>query len=169
MSEKSPLIRYDHLIDRALRSVVREALIGVAKDGLPGEHHFYITFQTTAPGVELVDWLQAKYPDTMTIVLQHEFWGLEVEAEHFAVTLSFSGQSVRLKIPYAALTAFADPAVRFGLQFQGVPGESAGSPEAQAEVAAQAAPAADAPKDEAAPKGQAEGEKVVALDRFRKK
>ena len=109
---------YERLVDGALKGVVREALALAGRRGLPGSHHFYITFKTAHPGVELSDALRGRYPDEMTIVLQHQFWGLEVNEDAFEVTLSFSGVSERLKIPYAALTAFVDPSVKFGLQFR---------------------------------------------------
>ncbi|MEJ0070113.1 MAG: ClpXP protease specificity-enhancing factor SspB [Pseudomonadota bacterium] len=111
-------LRYDQMIEEALRGVVRRALRSVAASGLPGNHHFYITFKTTAPGVEIADRLREKYPDEMTIVLQHQFWGLEVAAERFVVSLSFNDIPERLVVPFASVTAFADPAAKFGLQFQ---------------------------------------------------
>jgi hypothetical protein len=108
-------LRYDRLIEEALRGVVRRALREVADVGdLPGSHHFYITFKTTAAGVSLADRLREKYPDEMTIVLQYQFWALEVAADHFAVTLKFDNVPERLVIPFAAVTAFADPAAKFG-------------------------------------------------------
>jgi uncharacterized protein len=112
------LLRYDQMLEEALRGVVRRALRTVAESGLPGSHHFYITFKTGAPGVELTPRLKDKYPDEMTIVLQYQFWGLEVSAERFIVTLSFNDVPERLVVPFAAITAFADPAAKFGLQFQ---------------------------------------------------
>ena len=109
---------YERLVDGALKGVVREALALAARRGLPGAHHFYVTFKTTHPGVEISDALLGRYPDEMTIVLQHQFWGLEINEDAFEVTLSFSGVSERLKVPYAALTSFVDPSVKFGLQFR---------------------------------------------------
>src|SRR5258706_13630004 len=112
------LLRYDQMIEEALRSVVRRALRMVAESGLPGSHHFYVTFKTGAPGVEMAPRLREKYPDEMTIVLQYQYWGLEVQAEQFGVTLSFNDVPERLVVAFAAVTAFADPAAKFGLQFQ---------------------------------------------------
>ncbi|MGF1608196.1 MAG: SspB family protein [Kiloniellales bacterium] len=111
-------LRYDRMVETALRGVVREALAQVAERGLPGNHHFYITFRTDHPGVTLADALRERFPAEMTIVLQHQFWGLKVEHEAFEVTLSFSDKPERLVIPFAAVTSFADPSVRFGLQFE---------------------------------------------------
>jgi hypothetical protein len=111
-------LQYDKMVETALRGVVRQALASVIERGLPGSHHFYLTFRTTHPGVEIADRLHAQYPQDMTIVLQHQFWGLEVTDEYFVVNLSFSNIPERLKVPYAALVSFVDPSVKFGLQFQ---------------------------------------------------
>ena len=111
------LIGYDVLVENGLRSVIREALRRVAAEGWPGTHHAYITFRTDAPGVDVPDSLRARYPDELTIVLQHQFWDLEVDDDHFAVTLSFSKVGHRLVVPFSALTGYADPSVKFGLQF----------------------------------------------------
>src|SRR5882672_6582592 len=108
---------YDALVDDALRSVVRRVLRQVADKGLPGSHHFYISFRSTDPGVELPDYLRAKYPEEMTIVLQHQYWDLILGPESFEVTVSFNKQQERIKVPFTALSAFVDPSVRFGLQF----------------------------------------------------
>lgn len=108
---------YDALVDDALRSVVRRVLTQVADKGLPGSHHFYISFRSTDPGVQLPDYLRAKYPEEMTIVLQHQYWDLIVREESFEVTVSFNKQQERIKVPFGALSAFVDPSVRFGLQF----------------------------------------------------
>ena len=108
---------YDALVDDALRSVVRRVLTQVAEKGLPGSHHFYISFRSTDPGVELPDYLRAKYPEEMTIVLQHQYWDLIIGPDTFEVTVSFNKQQERIKVPFAALSAFVDPSVRFGLQF----------------------------------------------------
>jgi hypothetical protein len=115
MSEEG--LRYDSMVENALRGVVRRALAYAAERGLPGDHHFYISFRTTHPGVDIPAALRARYPEEMTIVLQHQFWGLDVGEEAFGVTLSFSDVPERLTVPFAAITAFADPSVRFGLQF----------------------------------------------------
>src|SRR5260370_40204459 len=111
-------LRYDKMVESALRGVVREAIASAVADGLPGGHHFYITFKTGAAGVEIGETLCSKYPDEMTIVIEHQFWDLTVSADSFAVTLSFNNRPDRLTVPFAAITAFADPSVKFGLQFQ---------------------------------------------------
>ena len=108
---------YDALVDDALRSVVRRVLTQVADKGLPGSHHFYISFRSTDPGVVLPEYLRAKYPEEMTIVLQHQYWDLVIGPDYFEVTVSFNKQQERIKVPFAALSAFVDPSVRFGLQF----------------------------------------------------
>ena len=176
---------YDALVDDALRSVVRRVLTQVAEKGLPGSHHFYISFRSTDPGVELPEYLRAKYPEEMTIVLQHQYWDLIIGSSHFEVTVSFNKQQERIKVPFAALSAFVDPSVRFGLQFDRK--DKAGGPET-AELPA-SPPAALPPAEKrpplAAPAGSdtksdgtaapAEGKpedaasKIVKLDSFRKK
>ncbi len=110
-------LRYDRMVEDALRSVVRRALVYASEQGLPGNHHFYITFRTEHPGVEIPASLKERYPGEMTIVLQHQFWGLEISDSEFAVTLSFADVPHRLVVPFPSVTAFADPSVRFGLQF----------------------------------------------------
>ncbi|UYN94313.1 MAG: hypothetical protein KIT25_20085 [Enhydrobacter sp.] len=177
---------YDALVDDALRSVVRRVLRQVADKGLPGSHHFYISFRSTDPGVQLPEYLRAKYPEEMTIVLQHQYWDLVIEEEFFGVTVSFNKQQERIKVPFAALSAFVDPSVRFGLQFDrkdkpatGGKADPAAAPPtplpAPEKRPSLGAPAADAKSPaEAAPAG-AEAEKteqvskVVKLDSFRKK
>ena len=162
-------LQYDRMIERALRGVALEALARAAEHGLPGEHHFYITFRTGHPGVEIPDDLRARYPDEMTIVLQHQFSNLAVGPDGFSVTLSFSGVPRRLVIPVAALTSFADPSVRFLLPFPvagaAAPGEPAPVAEAPQPEALGAEPAADVSDDGT---GDA-AEKVVPLDAFRKR
>ena len=114
-------IRYDLLTQQALRAVVRRVLADVAKTGaLPGEHHFYVTFDTRAPGVKLSARMREQYPEEMTIVLQHQFWDLAVTDAHFEVALSFNGVSEKLSIPLEAIKGFFDPSVQFGLQFESV-------------------------------------------------
>ncbi len=112
------LLRYDLIIETALRNVIGQILAKVAKDGLPGEHHFYITFRTDSQGVEIPDTLRKQYPHEMTIVLQHQFSGLKVVGDSFGVVLSFNGVREKLSIPFSAVMAFADPSVNFALQFQ---------------------------------------------------
>jgi hypothetical protein len=121
------LIRYDLLVQEALKGVVRRVLTDAAKDGLLGEHHFYISFRTDFPGVRLSQRLRDKYPQEMTIVLQHQFWDLGITEHTFEVGLSFSGVPERLLIPFDALTGFFDPSVSFGLKFE-VPGEAEEEP-----------------------------------------
>ena len=110
-------IDYGRLVEGALRTVVRDVLGGLAKEGAPPPHHFYITFRTRHPGVAIPEFLRDRYPVDMTIVLQHQFWDLAVDEEGFAVTLSFNDQMQRLRIPFTAIKVFADPGVEFGLQF----------------------------------------------------
>jgi hypothetical protein len=150
-------MRYDLLAQEALRGVVRAALKRAAQPGgLPGEHHFYITFKTTAPGVSLPADLATTYPNEMTVVLQNQFWDLAPGETFFSVMLSFDRQPKRLSIPYAAITRFFDPSVQFMLKFEVPEGAPAPADESKpAPVEAEAA--AD------------EGPKVVSLDQFRKK
>lgn len=136
------ILRYDLMVQDALKGVVRKILSEAGRDGLPGEHHFYITFRTTAPGVRLSQRLREKHPDEMTIVLQHQFWDLNVSDHAFEVGLSFSGVPERLLIPYDAITTFFDPSVQFGLKFE--------TQDAGAET-----PAAEAPAPAKAPRGAA--------------
>jgi hypothetical protein len=175
-------LRYDRMVEDALRSVVSRALVHAAERGLSGDHHFYITFLTDHPDVVMPDSLRSHYPNEMTIVLQHQFWGLEVGPEAFGVTLSFANEPERLTVPFAAVTAFADPSVRFGLQFdigtgELKPGEDdqvvrADMPPPEVEAAnirplAQVRePGAEADNSHKAPDG--DSDKVVALDAFRK-
>ncbi|WP_135467574.1 SspB family protein [Crenalkalicoccus roseus] len=158
--ETESLLPYARWAEEALRGVVVEALAYTAEHGLPGEHHFYLTFRTDHPGVSLPGHLRARYPQEMTIVLQHRFWDLKLDhaAGSFSVGLSFGGVPATLTIPFKAVTAFADPHVRFGLRFQ--PPEEA--PAAAAEPAGETAPAAEAP-----PAGQEP--QVVSLDAFRRR
>jgi len=163
-------LHYERMMENALRGVIREALSIAAAAGLPGEHHFYLTFRTEDPGVEIPPRLKARHPDEMTIVLQHQFWGLEVGDERFSVTLSFDRVHERLTVPYAAITAFVDPSVQFGLQFPGsggaaaVPAGEGRKPAEAKEPAPAPAAAEEAPAEPADPSGR-----VVALDAFRKK
>jgi len=112
------LIRYDLLAQEALRGVVRKVLTDVAKDGLPGDHHFFVAFDTRAPGLRISDRLRTQFPEEMTIVLQHQFWDLKVGDHAFEVGVSFNGAPERLLIPFAAVKGFFDPSVQFGLQFE---------------------------------------------------
>ncbi len=112
------LMRYDLITRQALRGVVRAALERVRKDGLPGEHHFYIAFDTNHPGAKLSDRLKHKYPEEMTVVLQHQFWGLVIRDDGFSVELSFDNIPEKLEVPFASIRGFFDPHVQFGLQFE---------------------------------------------------
>jgi len=168
------LIRYDLLVQDALRFVVRRVLTDAARNGLPGEHHFNITFKTQAGGVVVPAAMRQKYPDEMTIILQHQFWGLKIDEEHFEVTLTFKKLPATLSIPFSALTAFFDPGVQFGLQFRG-DGDAKTTTPHMAPVASQNdAPGEKVtgmtpkPADPAHEKPAAPGE-VVSLDTFRKK
>jgi hypothetical protein len=176
-------IRYDLLTQQALRGVVRTVLIDAAKKGLPGDHHFYISFDTQADGVKISERLLAQYPEQMTVILQHQFWDLIVTERGFEVGLSFGGIPEKLGVPFDAITGFFDPSVRFGLQFEEV---AEGEPQ-QAPANVQEKPArkkrATPPPDAAAPAQAAQpavvsqiksdkpaaGGEVVRLDRFRKK
>ena len=173
-------IRYDLLTQEAMRSVMRTVLIDAGTKGLPGEHHFFITFDTRAVDVKLSPRLLAQYPEEMTIVLQHQFWDLTVNDDVLEVGLSFSGTPETLTVPLAAIKGFFDPSVKFGLQFAEGSEESAAerpvptvtqtltagnSPdEARGETATPPAPAGT-PADPEKPAGA----EVVRLDRFRKK
>ncbi len=147
-------LRYDQMVEAALRDVVRQALVRAATDGLPGSHHFYITFRTEFPGVKIPERLSARYPKEMTIVLQHQFWDLEVGTEAFGLTLRFDDIPEPLWVPFAAITAFADPSVNFGLQFQG---SAAGATQPAEKASGDTQPADDT----------AAAAKVVSLDTFR--
>ena len=113
-------IRYDLLTQQALRGVVRSVLTDAAKKGLPGDHHFFIEFDTHADGVKMSDRLRVQYPEKMTVILQHQFWDLSVNEQGFEVGLSFGGISEKLSIPFEAISGFFDPSVQFGLQFEEV-------------------------------------------------
>ena len=175
-------LRYDRMVEDALRSVVARALSQIAERGLPGDHHFYITFQTDHPEVAIPDHLRARYPSEMTIVLQHQFWGLEVGRDAFGVTLSFANAPERLTVPFESVVAFADPSVRFGLQFDVGSDEQKGREEdhillgeaAPHEVeAANLGPLTEPSELSAAPEPAEarpadDPDKVIALDAFRK-
>jgi hypothetical protein len=193
-------IRYDLLTQQALRAVVRRVLSDVAKTGsLPGEHHFYITFDTRAPGVKLSSRMREQYPEEMTVVLQHQFWDLAVSDAHFEVALSFNGVSEKLQVPFEAIKGFFDPSVQFGLQFETQaeaaaagatekpaaeektarprrkPGAeedappAVGAAEPTKPASQKKAPVALVAKDEAPEPDKPAGADIVRLDRFRKK
>ena len=153
-------LRYDILAQEALRGVVRKVLSEVAKTGLPGDHHFFISFVTRAPGVRLSEKLLAQYDKEMTIVIQNQYWDLKVTETGFEVGLSFDGQPEILVIPFAAVKGFFDPSVQFGLNFDPATAATSTAP-----TEPEDAPAAAQPTEE----GEASGEKVISLDAFRKK
>ena len=188
------LIRYDLLVQEALKGVVRRVLTDAVKDGLPGEHHFYISFRTDKSGVRLSTRLRERYPEDMTIVLQHQYSGLAVNDQAFEVGLSFSGVPERLRIPFDALTGFFDPSVQFGLKFEAQAESAPAGDEAQIpalpapvpQLGARKKPAAERKKaDEKRPDEEAptpveaeaaeaaqpsqDSAQVVSLDAFRKK
>jgi hypothetical protein len=189
---QSQAIRYDLLVQDALRGMVRELLAKVAREGLPGDHHFFITFKTHAPGVQLSARMKARYPDEITIVLQHQFWDLNVGERQFEVGLSFSNIPERLIVPFTALTGFHDPSVPFMLKFE--PKDAAAAEEQSTEPTPLPRPAArpEAPKParraadpapaaktaeadstaegaDKSPAPEGEAAKVVSIDAFRKK
>ncbi len=166
-------IPYAQLVENALIGVVKEVLEEASRQGMEAPHHFYITFRTDHPGVDMPMELRQRYQPEMTIVLQHQFWDLEVSDERFGVTLSFSGRPQRLSIPWSAVKVFADPGVEFGLQFTLADREAdaaRGTPDDDRSVATlthgEAEPESAKTDDEEAPKGTAD---IVALDRFRKR
>lgn len=179
------LINYDELVQEALRSVVKTVLKNVEKDGLPGEHHFYIAFKTHAEGVEISPHLKSRYPDEMTIVLQHRYWGLKIDEDQFEIGLSFNQKPELLVIPYAAIVGFVDPSVSFALQFNDddegeddlefeSTDDTAGSDEVTIELAnEESAPAPQKTKNKTKKKTKKNDESdvsnVVTLDAFRKK
>ena len=164
------LMRYDQLAQNALKGVVREALRKVERSGLPGDHHFYIQFDTRYPGVSIGDRLLERYPREMTVVLQHQFFNLLVTDERFQVELSFDNIPEKLVIPFAAVKGFLDPAVQFGLQFELAPMEAAVTEESKSAIAA-AKPKVQTDNEESEPATEPDNDapKVVSLDAFRKK
>lgn len=164
-------IGYEGLIDTGMRSVVREALRSVLKRGLVGSHHFFITFRTQFPGVEMPGFLRERYPDEITIVMQNQFSGLRVEDDFFEVTLSFQKIPAALHVPFAALTQFADPGVQFGLQFKGGPTDKAAPalPASKPASAPAKLPSKKATAETPSASKQDGESQVVSLDRFRKK
>lgn len=154
------LFNYDKMLERALRGVVREALLKVAHEGPRGAHHFYIRFATGASDVDIPDSIRERYPDEMTIVLQHQFWDLEVGDESFSVTLSFQKQLERLTVPFEAIRSFTDPSVNFVLEFAAPP-----------ELEPKAVGSLPAPTDSPGPaeKDDRASAEVVTLDSFRKR
>jgi uncharacterized protein len=153
-------IQYPVLIDQAMRGIVRDVLRRISAGGLPGEHHFYVSFDTAFPGVRMSETLKSRYPKEITIVLQHQFWDFKVEEAQFQVTLSFSGVPEKLVVPFAALTAFADPSVKFGLQFQNMSLADVMLTDVQ-DISAHALPQEN--------NGVAASAEIISLESFRKK
>jgi uncharacterized protein len=168
-------LRYDVWIEDALRTVIRNALAHVAREGLPGEHHFYVTFRMEDPGVVVPPYLLAQHPEEMTIVIQHQFDNLHVDQDAFEITLYFKGKAERLRVPFRAITAFSDPSVNFGLQLKMISAEENEPVEFDEndDVATDFTPGASN-SDEADPARTEESDnekmgEVIALDTFRKK
>ncbi len=157
-------IDYAGFVDSAMRGVVRDILRVVERTGIPGQHHFFISFRTDFPGVTMSDMLRSKYPQEITIVLQHQFWELNVEQERFKVSLSFNNIPEKLVVPFAALTGFADPSTKFGLQFHV---EQREAPAANVSGSTGAAPVFEniAPEED----DDGKGAEIITLDAFRKK
>jgi hypothetical protein len=185
-------IRYDLLVRGALRNVVRDVLADVARNGVPGDHHFYVAFDTRVEGVRISSRLRAQYPEEMTIVLQHQFWDLVVTDAGFEVGLSFNNIPERLTVPFDALKGFADPSVQFGLEFEvaaekpneagdAQPSTPSVSPDAKSDADRNAQPlrkdiagepnSAPEPvaENDSEPSKSSGGAEIVKLDRFRKK
>ena len=142
---------YEEMVQESLRNVVREALDVAAVEGLPGAHHFYISFKTDYPGVQLADYLKERHPEEMTIVVQHQYWGLEVDENGFYITLSFSDSQERIYVPFHALLSFMDPYAKFGLQFTPLPFIE------------------HPPEVSQGPSTTDNGDNIITLDKFRKK
>ncbi len=153
------LMRYDMIVEQALRSVVKRSLQTVVEKGLPGNHHFFITFRTDFPGVDIPAFLKERYPEEMTIVLQFKFYGLEVDDEKFGITLKFNNTPERLTVPLEAVTVFADPSVNFALQFQFEDMDA----DEDLDIAED-----EESEDKPAPEEKKTGD-VVSLDQFRRK
>ena len=173
----SETIDYPSMIDSAMRGVVGDALRHIQREGLPGDHHFFISFQTHYPGVQMSPQLRARYPEEITIVVQHQFWDLKITPELFSIMLSFNNIPEKLVVPFDALTAFADPSIKFGLQFHGkqLPQQKSAPADAVAcpatgktgfEKPSAASFEEDAPSENAE---AANDEKVISLESFRGK
>lgn len=162
MSKK---INYESLVQDALMSVVRDLLRDAAEKGLPGNHHFYISYNTDHPSVDLPDYLREQYPESITIVIQYDFWDLKVFDDRFEVTLSFNGMSENLVVPFAAMTSFVDPSAKFGLQF--TPDERAASKSSRKAMRSKNEASARLEKTDI-PKDAIDGN-VISFDAFRRK
>lgn len=152
-------IDYGNLMHRAMRSLIQEVLTGIASSGLPGEHHFFITFDTMHPDVEIADWLSDRYPGEMTVVIQHWFDNLIVTDEGFTITLNFGDNPETLYVPYDSIQTFVDPSVEFGLRFE--------TQDSDQDDDAPEAPMDEMVESDPAPDARPEAE-VVSLDKFRK-
>ncbi|HCQ70557.1 MAG: hypothetical protein CL570_04675 [Alphaproteobacteria bacterium] len=164
--EEDDVLRYDKMVETALRGVVRSAVEEVIEHGLSGDHHFYITFLTDYPGVKIPDYLRERYPGEMTIVLQYQFSDLDVNDERLVVSLSFNNVPEKLEVPLAAISIFADPSVNFALQFQPVDNALA---DADLKMLDELEDDGDGPDDDGSGGGGDESGQVVSLDQFRKK
>lgn len=168
---KFTTIDYELLMQESMRSVMKEALGLVAKNGLPGDHHFYISFKTDYPGVDIPDYLKEEYPENITIVLQYEYWDLEVNDKNFYITLCFNDVHERIAVPFGAVVSFVDPSVRFGIHF--TPAETDESELFSLEQSQQQKrpkKGARSGKKEVVPSpGSEDGSNVVTLDAFRRK
>lgn len=163
-------INYGSLMHQAMRGLIRTVLEDVQKDGLPGDHHFFITFDTGHPDVEIADWLSDRYPGEMTVVMQHWFDNLDVAEDGFAVTLNFGDAPERLYIPFDAVLTFVDPSVEFGLRFESSEGEEDDGAvvSAQRSIKDTSEMDDDAPSDTETPAPERKNAEVVSLDTFRK-
>lgn len=173
MTDDDEILRYDKMVETALRGVVSKALEDVIKfsdgtGGMPGDHHFYITFLTDYPGVELPDYLRERYPGEMTIVLQYQFSDLAIKNNALEVTLSFNNEPEKLVVPLAAISIFADPSVNFALQFQPL-GESLEEEDLLLQEMPDGDDDPDGTPDGSGPSGGEKTGEVISLDRFRKK
>jgi hypothetical protein len=165
MPDRSDTIAYGRLMHHAMRGLIQTVLSDVARDGLPGDHHFFITFDTRQDGVELAPWLQERYPEEMTIVIQHWYDALDVTDEGFSITLNFGDSPERLRVPFDAILTFVDPSVEFGLRFETAPAPDGPSDDDDD-------PFPDPEDDEAADEDDtpaAKDAQVVSLDTFRRK
>ena len=163
-------MEYNKMVETALRGVVRQVLNQTAAEGLSGDHHFYLTFRTDLPGVEIPDYLRERFKEEMTIVIQHQFWDLVADEQHFALTLSFNGKPENLSVPFSALTGFFDPSVQLGLQFQLIGDDAEKHASSENSMAAMPAtlPIEAQDTDESEPEGDNVDGNVVTLDQFRK-